>query len=225
MLNQNYAESVLVNINELAWEASPMAGVWRKKLEREGAESGRATSIVKYDPGSVFSEHQHTGGEEIYVLDGVFSDESGSYPAGSYFRNPPGTAHSPYSDTGCTLFVKLGYFREGDNRQLLLQREQLGWQQGKTDDEEVFPLHQFHREVTTLVSLAPDTRWDFTHTGSGREILVIEGELRLADTRYPALSWLRFASHDPRALCAGPTGATLLFKTGHFLQLENKDAK
>ncbi|MCU7554585.1 cupin domain-containing protein [Alteromonas sp. ASW11-19] len=224
MLNQNYSESVSINVNQLEWEASPMAGVWRKKLERESAESGRATSIVKYEPGSVFSEHVHTGGEEIYVIDGVFSDETGNYPAGSYFRNPPGTAHSPYSDSGCTLFVKLCYFREGDNRQLVLQREQLGWQQGKNNDEQVFPLHQFHREVTTLVTLAPNTQWDFTHTASGREILVLEGELRLADQPYPALSWLRFASHDARFLHAGPAGATLLFKTGHLLHLEENYA-
>ncbi|TMP76706.1 cupin, partial [Pseudoalteromonas ruthenica] len=66
----------------------------------EGAEFGHATSIVRYAPGAVFSEHSHPLGEEILVLDGIFSDEQGDYPAGSYIRNPPGSKHTPFSDTG-----------------------------------------------------------------------------------------------------------------------------
>ena len=61
-------------------------------LERQGAESGRATSVVRYAPGSDFAAHTHTGGEEFIVLDGVFSDDSGDYSAGSYVRNPVGSS-------------------------------------------------------------------------------------------------------------------------------------
>lgn len=70
-------------------------------------EFGHTTSIVKYDPGSRFAQHHHPMGEEIFVLQGVFSDESGDYPAGTYLRNPPGSYHSPFSDQGCIIFVKL----------------------------------------------------------------------------------------------------------------------
>ena len=101
-------ERVAINTETMDWQASPSPGVWRKRLELIGeAESGRVTSVVRYAPGSAFSSHEHPQGEEILVLAGTFSDQSGSYPAGSYLLNPEGFAHAPFSQEGCTLFVKL----------------------------------------------------------------------------------------------------------------------
>src|SRR5262249_62190655 len=77
---------------------------------RVGDEVARATSIVRYAPGTVFSPHTHPGGEEFFVLDGTFQDERGDYPAGSYVRNPPTSRHTPRSQAGCTIFVKLFQF-------------------------------------------------------------------------------------------------------------------
>ncbi|GAL13613.1 hypothetical protein JCM19233_4618 [Vibrio astriarenae] len=51
-------------------------------LDRVGGEVARATSIVRYKPNSAFSPHTHDGGEEFFVLEGVFSDEHGDYPQG-----------------------------------------------------------------------------------------------------------------------------------------------
>lgn len=70
------------------------------------SRQARATSLVRYQPGSHFSAHEHGGGEEILVLDGVFEDEHGYYPAGSYLRNPPGSRHTPGSTEGCVIFVR-----------------------------------------------------------------------------------------------------------------------
>ena len=56
----------------------------------------------------------HGGGEEFLVLEGVFQDEHGDYPAGSYVRNPPTTRHTPGSEPGCVIFVKLWQFDPGD---------------------------------------------------------------------------------------------------------------
>ena len=77
-----------------------MVGVDRRPLDRIGEEVARATSIVRYAPGSRFSAHTHGGGEEFIVLDGVFQDEHGDYPPGTYVRNPPGTRHTPGSEPG-----------------------------------------------------------------------------------------------------------------------------
>jgi ChrR-like protein with cupin domain len=74
----------------------------------------RATSIVRYAPGSHFSPHTHGGGEEFLVLEGVFQDEHGDFPAGSYVRNPPTSRHTPGSELGCTIFVKLWQFDPSD---------------------------------------------------------------------------------------------------------------
>ena len=109
MLNLNFTQRVVINTAEQDWIDSPAAGVRRKQLEREEAERGRATSIVEYKPGASFKTHHHPLGEEILVLEGVFSDENGDYPAGTYLRNPPGSSHAPFSEKGCKLLVKV-YF-------------------------------------------------------------------------------------------------------------------
>jgi len=74
MLNMDFSQRVVINTAAQEWVPSPMAGVWRKPLAREDVESGHATSIVRYDPGSQFRAHDHPKGEEILVLEGVFSD-------------------------------------------------------------------------------------------------------------------------------------------------------
>lgn len=224
MLNQNYSESVCIDTTTMEWEASPAAGVWRKKLEREGEESGRATSLVRYDPGSSFTPHVHTGGEEIFVLDGVFSDEKGDYPAGSYFRNPPGTSHTPSSKPGCTLFVKLCYFQPGDKRQIVVDRSHWHWNQGKVPAEKTFLLHQFHQENTMMVQLDGDTPWRCTHAAQGREILIVEGSLIVNEATIASPGWLRFSPDDHTVVTSGSQGATLLYKTGHYLHLEKRNA-
>ena len=119
----NFDQQVVIETERQPWQQSPSHGVLRKPLAREEAEQGHATSIVCYQPGASFSEHGHPKGEEILVLDGVFSDHTGDYPAGSYLRNPPGFTHSPYSQLGCTLLVKLHQFQQGDTSQVRLNTQ------------------------------------------------------------------------------------------------------
>ena len=80
--------------------------VFRRRIERNGDEVARVTSVVRYAPDCSFPEHVH-GGEEFLVLSGTFSDEHGDYPAGTYVRNGVGTAHSPFTREGCTILVRL----------------------------------------------------------------------------------------------------------------------
>src|SRR5215471_11104938 len=118
-INDELSRPVLVHAAKMDWVASPSAGVDRRMLFRIGDEVARATSVVRYARGSVFPRHTHGGGEEILVLEGVFQDEHGDYPAGTYFRNPPGTSHVPASKDGCTIFVRLWQFRDGDRMQIV----------------------------------------------------------------------------------------------------------
>ncbi|NBT51367.1 MAG: hypothetical protein EBT12_07410 [Marivivens sp.] len=120
-INADFTQPVLVDAQQLDWIASPAAGVDRRMLFRIGDEVARATSIVRYAPGSQFPRHVHGGGEEILVLEGTFQDEHGDYPAGSYFRNPPGTSHVPAAKDGCTIFVRLWQFRKDDQMHIVRQ--------------------------------------------------------------------------------------------------------
>ena len=113
-LHTDFSQRVILHTEQMPWLPSPAAGVERRQLDRQGEEVARATSIVRYASGSYFAAHTHGGGEEIFVLEGVFSDEHGHYPPGSYLRNPPGTTHTPFSEPGCVIFVKLWQFNPGD---------------------------------------------------------------------------------------------------------------
>jgi len=133
------------------WVPSPMTGVHRYLLDRVGGEIARATSLVRYAAGSRFSRHEHGGGEEILVLEGVFSDERGDHPAGTYLRNPPGSGHAPFSLEGCTLFVKLWQFARGDLRTVRTDTRSADWHPGLVPGLTVMPLHEFAGISTALV--------------------------------------------------------------------------
>jgi anti-sigma factor ChrR (cupin superfamily) len=122
LLNMDFTRAACLLAKDRQWVKSPADGVSRIPLEREAAESGHTTSFVRFEPGSFFPQHVHPQGEEIYVLEGVFSDENGDYPAGTYIRNPPGSQHKPFTKPGCTLFVKLDQFQKDDNKHVVICR-------------------------------------------------------------------------------------------------------
>jgi anti-sigma factor ChrR (cupin superfamily) len=218
MLNLDFSKHVFIDSHLEDWHASPMPGVWRKRLAREDAEQGHATSIVKYDAGASFNSHPHPLGEEIFVLDGIFSDETGDYPAGSYLRNPEGFEHAPFSKEGCTLFVKLHQFQPEDRSQVRIDTRNTDWLPG-IGHLKVMPLHQFSNTVLSeSVALVfwPAGEHFQPHTHfSGEEILVISGEFIDENGRYPAGSWLRsppMSKHNPYV----EQDTVILVKVGHL---------
>ena len=215
-IHSDFSQRVVIQPEQYEFIDSPLAGVSRMMLERAGAEVARATSIVRYQPGSGYSAHTHTGGEEILVLDGVFSDEHGDYPAGTYLRNPPGTSHQPFSVKGCTLLVKLWQFAEDDSTQQVINTQHAHWLPGLVEGLSVLPLHEHQGVSTALVRWAPNTQFNpHVHAG-GEEILVLEGMFCDEYGQYPAGSWLRnprYSSHRPFTLAQG---ALIYVKVGHI---------
>lgn len=78
-IHADFSARVVLLPGQQQFVPSPLPGVSRVMLDRAGEEVARATSLVRYEPGSGFSAHRHDGGEEILVLEGVFSDEHGHY--------------------------------------------------------------------------------------------------------------------------------------------------
>lgn len=190
MLNMDFTQSVSIDTYKREWVASPMPGVWRKPLAREDAEQGHATSIVRYDPGASFSSHGHPKGEEILVLDGVFSDQTGHYSAGTYFRNPEGFTHAPFSQGGCTILVKLHQFQSDDSVHLAIQTNNEQWHQ-INDSLEQLNLHQHKEEQVFMLRSSAETETSLAEAQNGLELYVISGELRENGQRYSAGCWLR----------------------------------
>jgi anti-sigma factor ChrR (cupin superfamily) len=220
-LNTDFSKPVAVHTATMDWQPSPGAGVWRKRLELRGApESGRVTSLVRYDPGSRFPPHEHPDGEEILVLEGIFADEHGSYPAGTYLLNPQGFSHAPRSEQGCTLLVKLRQYPGSHRSQHVVDSNTAAWRQSEPPGREVLALYDEpgHPESMRLVRLAPGTQVaEHEHPG-GEEVYVIAGALADAQGTYEQGSWLRFpdgSRHQP----SSDEGCTLYVKTGHLRDL------
>ena len=215
MLNLDFEQRIVIRTADMDWAPSPAPGVWRKRLEREAAEHGRATSVVRYDPGSRFERHLHPAGEEILVLDGVFSDESGDYGPGTYIRNPAGSGHAPFSESGCILFVKLCQFDPGDTRQIAVDTMSTPWLAGQ-GGLEVMPLHDFEGEHVALVRWPAGERFQPHRHFGGEEILVLSGTFKDEHGEYPTGTWIRsphMSSHYPFV----EQDTVIWVKTGHLL--------
>ena len=214
MLNMNFAQRVVIDTESMPWVASPAKGVWRKPLEREDAESGHTTSVVRYDAGARFSTHPHPMGEEIFVLEGIFSDEQGDYPAGTYLRNPPGSQHAPFSDQGCTILVKLNQFDERDSASIRVNTHTQAWLPG-IGGLEVMALHEFEHEHVALVKWPAGERFQPHRHFGGEEIFVLSGEFADEHGRYPKGSWLR-SPHMSEHFPFVEQETIILVKTGHL---------
>jgi len=215
-LHTDFKIKVTVNTESVPWAASPLKDVDRKMLERDGAEVARATSLVRYAPNSRFTTHQHDLGEEFFVLDGVFQDELGQYPAGTYVKNPTGSSHTPFTETGCTLFVKLRYQDPSDDERVVIDTELAAWHQGLVPGLTVMPLSTFVTTNTALVRWAPGTYFNPHRHFGGEEIFVVDGVFEDEHGRYPKGYWLRsphMSVHKPFSV----EGCTILVKTGHLL--------
>ena len=173
-LNADLSKRVAVATAAMPWSPSPSPSVWRKRVHRAGpAESGQVTSVVRYDAGSDFPVHEHPDGEEILVLDGVFQDEHGDFSAGSYIRNPPQSRHTPGSDEGCVILVKLWQFDLADRTHVRIDTNKMA----AVPDRDrpgvaVTPLFADGRETVRL------ERWDAgavvaPDTDGGAEVFVL----------------------------------------------------
>lgn len=216
-INADFDKPVVVRTGDYKWVASPMPGVERMMLDRIGDEVARATSLVRFAPNSEFSEHDHPGGEEFFVLEGVFSDEHADYPAGSYVRNPIGTHHTPrIGDEGATIFVKLYQFEADDQKHFSINTNENKWFQGLVPGLTVMSLHEYATEHVALVKWAPNTVFNPHQHWGGEEILVLEGTFYDEHGSYPKGTWIRsphLSQHHPYTK---EDGALIYVKTGHL---------
>ncbi len=223
-LNADFSQRAAVHAAVLPWTPSPIPGVERRMLDRIGAEVARATTIVRYAPASHFSAHTHDGGEEFFVLEGVFSDEHGDYPVGSYIRNPPTSRHTPGSEIGCTIFVKLWQFDLNDRTDVRIDTSnRLFLPVHGRPGVEVMPLFRDDREDVRLERWAAGAEIDF-RTPGGIELLVLDGDFIEEGEVFERLSWLRLPAGSTVRSTAGARGAKLWVKAGHLAQLQTAPA-
>ena len=215
-LNADFSARAAVHAGQLDWTPSPIPGVDRRMLDRVGGEVARATSIVRYAPRSRFSPHTHGGGEEFLVLDGVFQDEHGDYKAGSYVRNPPTSRHTPGSEPGCTIFVKLWQFDPDDRTELRTDTASVPFvpAPGRTCVE-VAPLFKNAWEDVRLERWASGATITLPVPG-GIELLVLDGSFVEGGETFTPQSWLRLPAGGVLRAMAGAQGCRVWAKSGHL---------
>jgi anti-sigma factor ChrR (cupin superfamily) len=217
LIHADFSSRVVLATQRLPWVPSPQPGVERRLLDRIGGEVARATSIVRYAPASRFGAHEHALGEEFLVLAGIFSDQHGEYPAGTYVRNPPGSAHAPRTDEGCTLFVKLRQMEAAERERVVIDTTRAAWSPGDMPGHRRLMLFAdpLSPERVTLERLTPGASLGAGGCAGGEEILVLEGTLEDELGSYPAGTWVRNPPGHARALHSGP-GALWWSKRGHL---------
>ncbi|SRR6266436_1613569 len=220
-INGDLSARIVVDTKTLPWTPSPSGTVWRKRLHLVGPpEAGQVTSLVRYEPHSEFPSHDHPEGEEILVLEGVFSDEHGDWPAGTYLLNPAGFRHAPYSRGGCHLLVKLRQFPGKDRRHVVVDTQSLSWR-----NREGRAIKQLYTQVGYADSMRLE-RWSSgsrlgqQNYSQGAELWVLGGAFEDERGSYDAHTWLRLppqSRHCPRSA----DGCELYVKEGGFVYLRS----
>ena len=215
LINADLTRQAIVDSTALDWVASPIAGVERRMLERDGVEVARATSLVRYAPGSAFSPHRHDAGEEFLVLDGVFSDETGDFPRHWYIRNPPGSRHTPASAPGAVILVKLRQMPDAETETVRLDTADPALWHQAADGSRVASLFAAPWEQVDLLRWPPGHHTPAHSYTGGLELFIIEGDITIDGSTHREGTWLRFPAGSTLAL-ASATGALLYRKTGHL---------
>jgi anti-sigma factor ChrR (cupin superfamily) len=214
---------VVMRTAEMEWTPSPSGTVWRKRLHLVGgAETGQVTSIVRYEAGASFPIHDHPDGEEIFVLEGIFSDEHGDWPAGTHLLNPESFRHAPFSREGCLLLVKLRQYAGEGRVYIKTDSRDMKWSATHHKDIEMKSLYDDPRfpESIQLARWAAGASWNAPTPKGGTEIYVIEGEIHDAEGDYPAGTWLRVPAEGSISLTSR-AGAELYVKSGAVSSLQS----
>jgi len=223
-LNADFGARAAVHAARLDWAPSPIPGVDRRMLDRIGDEVARATSIVRYAPHSRFSPHTHGGGEEFLVLDGIFQDEHSDYPPGTYVRNPPTSRHTPGSEPGCTIFVKLWQFDPDDRTPLRIDTSTLPFVPVPgLPSIELAPLFEDSSERVRLERWAPDVMIETALPG-GIELLVLDGSFSEGGEEFTKYSWLRLPAGSSLRARTGQQDCGLLVKSDHLARIPRSPA-
>ena len=208
-------EPLVIDTASMDWQPSPSPGVERKRLELDGPlEAGRVTSVVRYAAGSQFHSHPHPDGEEILVLEGVFTDERGDHPAGTFMLNPEGYEHAPSSRDGCVLFVKLRQYPGTERSQIRIDTLTAPWESldGGAARQTLYS-EPSHPESIHLLRFEPNTS-----TGpldlAAHEVFVVSGSFNDGDGERSAGTWLK----RPGGLhtLQSAAGCLLYLKSGHL---------
>jgi quercetin dioxygenase-like cupin family protein len=104
-------EAHVTRTTDLDWkplieEGVKTEGISVKILRFDESQGRPPTFLLRFEPGASYPNHNHPGGEEVYVLDGEVRFGPIQLNADDYLYTPPNATHAVFSRTGCImLFV------------------------------------------------------------------------------------------------------------------------
>jgi len=207
MINADMRRAAVAHVAAMTWQRSPGGGVLRKRFHLVGPpEAGEVTSLVRYEAGASFPAHDHPRGEEILVLDGVFSDQTGDHAAGTHLLNAEGFRHAPWSTGGCLLFVKLRQYTGSRSAQLPHASGEL-FRHGNEMTEV--------RDVSSPLTLGD---------AGGFELFVIDGAVTVDGERLDRHDWCRRPPGMVSRVENAAERASVYLKHGHVASLQSAGA-
>jgi anti-sigma factor ChrR (cupin superfamily) len=94
---------IRIDTRSAQWQPTSTPGVTFQSL-RYDRETKAGAVLIRMAPGTSYPEHEHTKGEDVLVLEGELIVGDERCPSGTYLYSPPGSVHSPRTETGCILF-------------------------------------------------------------------------------------------------------------------------
>jgi anti-sigma factor ChrR (cupin superfamily) len=216
-IHSDFSQRIVITPKDYLWQSSLIGGVEQMVLEHAVGDGLRSSSIIRYIKNSILTGRLH-GNQEFYVLEGIYSDESGEHAAGSYLRYPAGVSHTYKIGTeGATLFLKSNQIGKGDLQQVIMDTNVCQWRQGLVEGLNVISLHEFEGEHVALVKWAPHTQFNTHKHWGGEEIFVLEGIFHDEYGQYSKGSWLRSPHLSQHTPYTEKEGALIYVKVGHLI--------
>ena len=100
----------------MAQSGEPRAGIREPKMQAHpkrdrarhvGGRSHNGPDLRGHLGLRQYRPHRHLGDEQVFVLEGSVSDDTGTCTAGNYVRRPPGCVHTVRSDDGALVLAIL----------------------------------------------------------------------------------------------------------------------
>jgi anti-sigma factor ChrR (cupin superfamily) len=150
------------------------------------------------------------------LLSGVFSDEHGDYPAGTYIRNPPLSHHAPRTAPGCVIFVKLRQMRSDEKDRVVIDTSSAAWGKSELAGLATLPLYRGpDGESVALERLEPGAVQAEMDCSGGEEIFILSGDLHDGHGIHHTGTWIRNPRGFLRVL-GSSNSATYWVKRGHL---------
>jgi anti-sigma factor ChrR (cupin superfamily) len=192
-LNTDLQQILVVQTNDMTWQKVADAEVWQKRLDCiKDSETGRQTSLLRFEAGAALPREKLSDRMEILVLDGTYRDGHGEYSAGTYLLNPPGFEHIPSSKTGCELYVQTRRILGAGQERLVVDTNKHEWMPRFTGKMiRLFEDNAVREEMHIGRMPAGQVGAKHDHPG-GEEAFVLEGDLEDENSVYEKGTWLRF---------------------------------